>query len=74
MSDLLLFICVCVYVCGPVCRGVSVELEDNLWESVVFHSVSLRGRTQVVRLGCKHLYLLTHLAGLGFLSSRKQEL
>lgn len=40
--------------------------EGNLKASVLFFHLYLgcRGQTQVLRLGNKHLYLMSHLAGL----------
>ena len=61
--------CVCVCVCVCTSQRVHKEVEDNLWESVLFfHDVGPRDQTQVVRLGTKHLYLLSHPAHplLGF--------
>lgn len=60
----------CVYICGIFvcicgiweCHGTCVEVEDRLWElHLSFHDVGSLDRIQVIRLGSKHLFLLSHL-------------
>lgn len=43
------------------------ESEDNLLELIVFYSVHPKDQNEVVRLGRKYLYQLTHLAGPPYL-------
>lgn len=45
-------------------HGTRVEVRGPLWELVLsFHHLGSRARTQVIRLGCKRLSLLSHLSG-----------
>lgn len=55
-------------VCVEIDNQATVHVgrsEDNLQESVPsFHHVGLRDQAQVIRLGGKHLYSLSHLTDL----------
>lgn len=56
------FVCVAGHL--PQCTW---ESEENLEQSVLsFHLVDPRDRTQIVRLGSKHLYLLSPFTGPKF--------
>lgn len=60
------FVCICgifVCICGIwECHGTCVEVEDRLWElHLSFHDVGSLNWIWVIRLGSKHLFLLSHL-------------
>ena len=52
----------CMWGRGAECHGLSMGLEDNLWESVLSCYVHSDDPTQIVGLGGKYLYLVSHLA------------
>lgn len=53
---------ICVFVCVRVCVAVCVEVRGQFEESVLSYHVGGGTRTQVIMLGSKCLYLLSHLA------------
>lgn len=61
-----LFVCLCLCV-GCTCQGMHMftwKSEVNLWELVLsFNHVGSWDKIQVVSLGCRHLYPLSHCAG-----------
>lgn len=57
--------CVCVRVCEYICSCVHGmwKSEDTLWGLCFsFYHVGHRDQIQAVRLSCRYLYLLSHLA------------
>lgn len=62
---------VCVHVCHRVHR---LRSEDNLWQSVLsFHHVCPGNRTQIMRVGGKCLYQMSHLGAPEFPFLGKQK-
>lgn len=55
---LYVYMCTCVWV--PICHVTDMGLRGQLWESVIsFNHVDSEDWTRFVRLGNKHLYLLS---------------
>lgn len=78
MCTCIVHACACMFVCGGggdvLVYDTCVEGREQLagvWKSVFFlHYIGSEALTQVVRLGSKHLYPLSHLTGPNFLSFR----
>lgn len=60
-----IFVCTCAFMCGLMCTKVSRwKSENNLKKLVLpFQHVGPENRTQVLELGCKHLYQFSHFVG-----------
>ena len=58
-------ICMCVFRAGHLVPGNQLECSSLRKDHspAFFHHVGPRDQTQVLRLGCKHLYPLSHVAG-----------
>jgi hypothetical protein len=63
LKTLCVCVCVCVYVCMCVytCHGACEEVRGQP-AAVISSTILVLDRTQVLRLGSKYLYLLSHLA------------
>lgn len=57
-----------------MCPIMCVVVRGKQWKLILSHQVSLKTGTQIIRLGGKHSYLLSHLAGPHTLIFQKEQL